>query len=86
MILQSIGDVTGRVMAPGAKLLAEYVKRVMCRSGRLQKKLPLLGSLVLPVCFLCLLLAAVDAWSFFKTFGLPFGLRGQQLCVSEALL
>lgn len=49
MIFQSIGDVSGRMLAPTAK------------SGPLQKKLPLLGSIVLPLCFACLVLAAVDS-------------------------
>ncbi|CAK9040283.1 unnamed protein product [Durusdinium trenchii] len=49
MILQSVGDVTGRVLAPTSK------------SGPLQKKLPLLGFMVLPTCFLCLVVAAVDS-------------------------
>lgn len=56
MILQSIGDVSGRMLAPTSK------------SGPLQKKLPLLGGIVLPTCFACLVLAAVDTDLVFGCF------------------
>ena len=109
MILQSIGDVSGRMLAPTSKYLVLFLRylhhpaptvpkvwsalvhphrsgglhsfqacwlddkgikgivRATCvcellRSGPLQKKLPLLGGIVLPTCFACLVLAAVAAW------------------------
>eukprot|EP00439_Symbiodinium_sp_Y106_P044951 s907_g5.t1 len=48
MIFQSIGDVSGRMLAPTSK------------SGSLQKKLPLVGGVVLPLCFSILIATAVD--------------------------
>ncbi|CAE7732035.1 unnamed protein product [Symbiodinium necroappetens] len=48
MIFQSIGDVSGRMLAPTSK------------SGSLQKKLPLVGGVVLPLCFSILIASAVD--------------------------
>ncbi|CAE7028735.1 unnamed protein product [Symbiodinium natans] len=49
MIFQSIGDVSGRMLAPTAK------------SGPLQQNLPLVGGVVLPLCFSFLIASAVDS-------------------------
>ncbi|CAE7622621.1 unnamed protein product, partial [Symbiodinium pilosum] len=49
MIFQSIGDVSGRMLAPTSK------------SGPLQKKLPLVGGVMLPLCFSFLVASAVDS-------------------------
>ena len=79
MILQSVGDVSGRMLAPTSKCLvrrkvvslADVIvqelillrhKNAALRSGPLQKKLPLLGGMVLPTCFVVLVLAAIVPW------------------------
>mmetsp|Transcript_9377 Transcript_9377/g.22506 ORF Transcript_9377/g.22506 Transcript_9377/m.22506 type:complete len:470 (-) Transcript_9377:128-1537(-) len=49
MIFQSIGDVSGRMLAPTS------------RSGPWQRKLPLVGGVALPLCFSLLIAAAVDS-------------------------
>ncbi|CAJ1403258.1 unnamed protein product [Effrenium voratum] len=49
MILQSVGDVSGRMLAPTS------------RSGPLQRRLPFVGAIVLPTCFAALLRAATDS-------------------------